>query len=50
MTSSVDLLLTGFCTVFDEPSQDGRPAERREDYDWFPEFADTCQCGSTIFR
>jgi hypothetical protein len=30
-----DLLVCGFCVVFDEPSVDGRPAELREDYDWF---------------
>jgi hypothetical protein len=27
--------------VFDEPSEDGRPAKRRENYDWFPELAGT---------
>jgi hypothetical protein len=35
------LLVCGFTVVFDEPSEDGRPAERRENYDWFPSFADT---------
>lgn len=38
---NTDLLVCGFTVVFDEPSVDGRPAERREDYDWFPSFADT---------
>jgi hypothetical protein len=38
---NVDLLVCGFTVVFDEPSVDGRPADRREDYDWFPSFADT---------
>jgi hypothetical protein len=38
---NTDLLVCGFTVVFDEPSVDGRPAERREDYDWFPAFADT---------
>jgi hypothetical protein len=38
---NTDLLVCGFCVVFDEPSEDGRPAERREEYDWFPSFADT---------
>ena len=33
-----DLAVAGFCTVFDEPSVDGRPAERREDYELFPDF------------
>src|SRR5829696_4001174 len=38
---NVDLLLCGFTVVFDEPSEDGRPANRRENYDWFPKFAGT---------
>jgi hypothetical protein len=38
---NVDLLVCGFTVVFDEPSVDGRPAERREEYDWFASFADT---------
>jgi hypothetical protein len=38
---NVDLLVCGFTVVFDEPSEDGRPANRREDYDWFPKFAGT---------
>jgi hypothetical protein len=38
---NVDLLICGVCVVFDEPSVDGRPAELREDYDWFPAFADS---------
>jgi hypothetical protein len=38
---NVELLVCGFTVVFDEPSEDGRPADRREDYDWFPSFADT---------
>ena len=33
-----DLAVAGFCTVFDEPSVDGRPAERRADFEWFPAF------------
>ena len=35
-----DLAVAGFCTVFDEPSVDGRPAERRADFEWFPAFFD----------
>src|SRR5215207_10402691 len=38
---NVDLLVCGFTVVFDEPSVDGRPADRRDNYDWFPSFADT---------
>jgi hypothetical protein len=38
---NVDLLACGPTVVFDEPSENGRPAERREDYDWFHSFADT---------
>jgi len=38
---NVDLLVCGFTVVFDQPSEDGRPANRREDYDWFPKFAGT---------
>jgi hypothetical protein len=38
---NVDLLVCGFTVVFDQPSEDGRPPDRREDYDWFPSFADT---------
>jgi hypothetical protein len=37
---NVDLAVAGFCTVFDEPSVDGRPAERRADFEWFPAFFD----------
>jgi len=35
-----NLAVAGFCTVFDEPSVDGRPAERRADFEWFPAFFD----------
>ena len=38
---NVDLLVCGFTVVFDQPSEDGRPANRRENYDWFPKFAGT---------
>jgi hypothetical protein len=38
---NVDLLVCGFTVVFDEPSEDGRPAKRRGNYDWFPELAGT---------
>jgi hypothetical protein len=38
---NTDLLVCGFTVVFDEPSADGRPPDRREEYDWFPSFADT---------
>lgn len=38
---NLDLLVCGFTVVFDEPSEDGRPALRREDYKWFPDFANT---------
>jgi hypothetical protein len=38
---NVELLVCGFTVVFDEPSKDGRPPERREDFEWFPSFADT---------
>ena len=38
---NVDLLVCGFTVVFDEPSTDERPADRRAGYDWFPAFADT---------
>ena len=38
---NVDLLCAGFCVVFGEASEDGRPADRREDYDWFAWFADS---------
>jgi hypothetical protein len=37
---NVELAVCGFTVVFDEPSVDGRPAERREDYELFPDFFD----------
>jgi hypothetical protein len=38
---NVGLLVCCFTVVFDEPSENARSAERLEDYDWFPSFADT---------
>jgi hypothetical protein len=35
---NTDLALCGFTVVFGEPSVDGRPADRREDYELFPDF------------
>jgi hypothetical protein len=35
---NADLAVCGFTVVFGEPSADGRPAERREDYELFPDF------------
>jgi hypothetical protein len=40
---NVDLLICGFTVVFDEPSEDGRPAECREDYDWLPSSPARCR-------
>jgi hypothetical protein len=38
--NAVDFSLVGYCVTFDEPSEDGRPPERREDYEALPDFAD----------
>jgi hypothetical protein len=38
MTSACSLAVSPSCSM---SRMDGRPAERREDYDWFASFADT---------
>jgi hypothetical protein len=38
--NAVDFALVGYCVSFDEPSEDGRPPDRREDYEALADFAD----------
>jgi hypothetical protein len=38
--NAVDFAVTGYCVTFDQESEDGRPSERREDYEVLADFAD----------
>jgi hypothetical protein len=38
--NAVDFAVTGYCVTFDELSEDGRPPERRADYEVLADFAD----------
>lgn len=38
--SSIDIEITGYCVSFDQASEDGRPPEKRADYEVLADFAD----------